>query len=513
MAYIPKSKIKKGKSTGDYLVKGKNTPYHGPIIITSEGKAYAGNNSSLLGPELIKNPELFDKIIKELPYTKRFNNQSKSKNYNKRNRKTHTHLRNKLSISPSKPRPKELDYIRGYYLRFFAKRINGNSCIEINAQTYNSLLSKDKIYDYNLYEIGALKWHIMGNDIHKKNSESIKRVSFKFPYIFNTFPLLNEFARHTTLIQENLYTHGGELYYSDGTEYIGGYHIHPVQGPMVGDTHSPDPHDKLYYFNQLPQYSGQSYEDSLANYSKIECFRCININGTPNIVSNLRSRILGCLPRTFTTYEEASNNCPSIDYTQIDFNPDTDQITYSNYRPITLNPIGGGEVITGNDVIDNSSGRPGENVLQVYSCFVPNTLITMADGTEKTISSIKKGDKVKSENGESNVLDIKIHEGDFEVYSLNDNKPFVTAEHPFKTIDGWKAIDPITTYEKHQIRSTTLDLNDIVIKLDGSELVNKIEKGPVKYPKVYNLALDNEHVYYANGYLVHNEKNMGVLYN
>ena len=36
------------------------------------------------------------------------------------------------------------------------------------------------------------------------------------------------------------------------------------------------------------------------------------------------------------------------------------------------------------------------------------------------------------------------------MYSINGGKAFVTAEHPFKTIDGWKAIDPITTYEKHQ---------------------------------------------------------------
>ena len=33
--------------------------------------------------------------------------------------------------------------------------------------------------------------------------------------------------------------------------------------------------------------------------------------------------------------------------------------------------------------------------------------------------------------------------------------------------------------------------------------------GSVKYPKVYNLSLDNEHVYYANGYLVHNNKGAG----
>ena len=134
----------------------------------------------------------------------------------------------------------------------------------------------------------------------------------------------------------------------------------------------------------------------------------------------------------------------------------------------------------------------------------------MADGSEKTISSIKVGEKVKSEIGESTVLEIQIHdEGDYEVYSINGSKPFVTEEHPFKTIDGWKAIDPFLTFEKHQISSNALNLQDIVYKIDGKEVINSIEMGSVKYPKVYNLSLDNEHVYYANGYLVHNNKGAG----
>ena len=42
------------------------------------------------------------------------------------------------------------------------------------------------------------------------------------------------------------------LYYKDGTEYIGDYHIHPTQGPMVGATHVKSAHPKLYYSDQLP---------------------------------------------------------------------------------------------------------------------------------------------------------------------------------------------------------------------------------------------------------------------
>ena len=46
-------------------------------------------------------------------------------------------------------------------------------------------------------------------------------------------------------VQENLYTSGGEYQLPNGTEYIGSYHVHPSQGPMVGATHTTTMHDIL----------------------------------------------------------------------------------------------------------------------------------------------------------------------------------------------------------------------------------------------------------------------------
>ena len=166
-------------------------------------------------------------------------------------------------------------------------------------------------------------------------------------------------------------------------------------------------------------------------------------------------------------------------------------------------PTGGGGGFTGT--------RPyGGGGYNGPSCFISDTLITMADGTEKAISSIKIGEKVKSEIGESTVLDIQIHKGNFEVYSFNNRKAFVTIEHPFKTTEGWKAINPITTLEKHKVESKTLNLGDVIYKINKNETIETIEKGKTTHETVYNLMLDNEHVYYANGYLVHNEKQGGV---
>ena len=42
-----------------------------------------------------------------------------------------------------------------------------------------------------------------------------------------------------------LYTSGGEFTLPDGSGYVGYYHIHPDNGPMVGSQHTDQPHDRL----------------------------------------------------------------------------------------------------------------------------------------------------------------------------------------------------------------------------------------------------------------------------
>ena len=144
-------------------------------------------------------------------------------------------------------------------------------------------------------------------------------------------------------------------------------------------------------------------------------------------------------------------------------------------------------------------GGPGS------ACFIPETLITMADGSEKQISEIELGDVVKSEIGESTVQGIDIHVRKITVYSINDSGHFVTANHPFKTTEGWKAINPEGSLKDHGVEADRLIVGDTVLTLDGEENIVTMEAGD-DVTKVYNLLLDNEHVYYANGYLVHNEK-------
>ena len=141
-------------------------------------------------------------------------------------------------------------------------------------------------------------------------------------------------------------------------------------------------------------------------------------------------------------------------------------------------------------------------------CFTEDSKILMEDGTEKKISDIELGDIVKSEIEKSTVIGIDIHKGTHTVYSINGSKYFVTAEHPFKTTEGWKAINPLKTFKTHGIESNILEIGDILITKEGTEEVKSIKVSEEKTNIVYNLKLDNEYVYYVNEYLVHNAKDI-----
>lgn len=508
MSYIPKSKISyKNAPEGKFIYKNTKKPFSGPYISVKGEQYYEGVNFLNKGPELIL---LFN--INTNNAEKRFNTHKDIRSYNNIKKSIANRLIKAKPLPVAKSIPQKQDYDLGYYIRYFTKKFNNNSFLEIDKNTYDKLKNKSPQYDFNLYECGNIKWYLKGN-VFKLNALSIERTNREFPQIFVLFPILNEFFQPTVSVLENQNTNGKELYYSDGTEYIGLYHIHPIKGPMVGGTHTSSPHKNLYYTNQLPNIGGDGYESFLQNYNKIKCYKCINEFGKfKKVISSTRSSLLGCPKNTTPDYDIAAKDCEYLRENVDEKVVRSIANSSSNLKRVF--PLDGGtpssKDYSGFGLWNKNNKQYGAYNNENGNCFTPNTLITMADGTEKLISQITKGEKVKSQVGESKVLEVITYTGSFTAYSINGSKPFTTEEHPFKTIDGWKAINPITTLEKHQIQSKTLDLNDVLIKQNGKELVISIEKGKTEYPKVYNLSLDNEHVYYANKYLVHNEKQIGL---
>ena len=239
--YQPKSKYNvKEAGPGEFIVKKTRKPYFGKYIETSGGRFYAGNDPKRLLSEIVRPVSLPNTFGKTKDIFK----------YNILNKTTFGKLKKVKDIIPTKNIPTEEDYENRRYTRFFLKKVNERfSYIEVDQATFKAVSFEEATVNYHLYETGKITWSLVGN-VKTTNEAQIFLQREKFPDLNILFPKLDEFKKVEDRMIENLSTEGGELYYKDGREYKGPYHIHPGKGPMVGAEHIEGPHEVLYYEKQ-----------------------------------------------------------------------------------------------------------------------------------------------------------------------------------------------------------------------------------------------------------------------
>ena len=247
MAYIPKSKVNILDTPGnEFITKFNGENYVGKYIELSNGKYYVGSDPLNLGEELI------------IPLSpNKLSNTTDSVLYSNLKPKKAKFLARVQSIYPSKSIPTEEDYVKGYYTRYFTRKVNEpKSYMEIDVDVFNFINEQKNQHDFYLYEVGSVTWNLK-NGIRRPNFINLQLLERTFPFVSLIFPKLDEFKR----IDGILTTQGGELYYESGGEYIGPYHLHEGK-PMVGPTHIEEPHATLVYSKDL-QDPNQELEDRL----------------------------------------------------------------------------------------------------------------------------------------------------------------------------------------------------------------------------------------------------------
>ncbi|HDX8390440.1 TPA: hypothetical protein RQN18_004277, partial [Aeromonas dhakensis] len=168
-------------------------------------------------------------------------------------------------------------------------------------------------------------------------------------------------------------------------------------------------------------------------------------------------------------------------------------------------------------------------VNQAYakSCFVTGTRILMADGKERPIETLQAGERVRDQYGCSNLILAveRVLLGARRLYGLNRLAPFFTAEHPFLTTRGWAAIAPAMTRTENPTLAV-LPLFTGMHLLGWSEHVCAGNLALAPQPALllleslcwidappttalFNLILDGNHSYVANGLIVHNKDGDG----
>ena len=182
MPYFPKSKVNiKEALIGEFRYKNSTESFSGKYLELSTGKFFAGTDVINLGREIVK--------ITEDPSNNIIGSDYDSQKFSILSPKKKKFLKNTKVIPPSKNIPTEEDYQRGYYTRYFVKRINQpKRYIEVSFDVVKKLQEK-KDYDYNLYKIGSIIWALK-NGTRKTNKNSLKLLEQTFPYVSILFPIL-----------------------------------------------------------------------------------------------------------------------------------------------------------------------------------------------------------------------------------------------------------------------------------------------------------------------------------
>ena len=142
-------------------------------------------------------------------------------------------------------------------------------------------------------------------------------------------------------------------------------------------------------------------------------------------------------------------------------------------------------------------------------CFVAGTKVKTARGYVN-IEDVKVGDVVLTTNQtvDGVVTDVMKHElWQQTLRSINGSKPFVTESHPFMTTEWWKSMNPELSKSVISEDVSLLEIGDVLVTENGYEVVKSLVwmSAPVDTP-IYNITVSGDHVYYADGYLVHNKE-------
>jgi hypothetical protein len=191
--YFPLSQIITDLHTNgnEFVIKSTNISYVGYYWKTSTKKYYTGKTPQdtpiqELIPYNIEGGSQISSTITELPV-----NYDIYSYYNQYDTDTINYLNiTKLSSPPLLPYysltiPTQQDYQIGEFRRYFCKKINEISYLEINKEVYDKLITQDSTIAFQYYQPFNISWQLTGNKeqvfITNKNIVELTIKQQKFP--------------------------------------------------------------------------------------------------------------------------------------------------------------------------------------------------------------------------------------------------------------------------------------------------------------------------------------------
>ncbi|MFA6255020.1 MAG: polymorphic toxin-type HINT domain-containing protein [Patescibacteria group bacterium] len=129
-------------------------------------------------------------------------------------------------------------------------------------------------------------------------------------------------------------------------------------------------------------------------------------------------------------------------------------------------------------------------------CFLAGTQISLAGGSSLAIEEIKVGDLVISYNEKTKTLEpsvvLKTFEHQASQYLVINQEIKVTSDHPLYVNNQW-------------LKASQIKIGDKLLREDGQAIIVSAVEMQTGDVLVYNLEVDQNHNYFAQGYLAHNK--------
>jgi hypothetical protein len=173
MPYYPKNRIVTNLYTNgnEFVVVDTLLPYTGFYYKVYNGTFYTGKNpqENDLPQQLVPLIANAQGLTAPVVYSKLVPNRTPSVRNYIVNSDVSTSDR-KLPV-PFYPNPTQNDYQNGSFTRYFAKKINNLSFVEIDSNTYSAILSNNSEYLWEMYTVIEIPWQLAGdkNQVYETN--------------------------------------------------------------------------------------------------------------------------------------------------------------------------------------------------------------------------------------------------------------------------------------------------------------------------------------------------------
>jgi hypothetical protein len=158
--YYPSFRVKTNLNTTgtEFLLNGN--PYAGKYYATYDGKFFTGPNPAI-GPN--QPLEKIENYVNQLAINSTGLTGEARRQFAIKTKAQNIDLAKSLEPTSFSPKPTESDYSRGYFYRFFVKKINERGYVkEISEQEFVGIERGTVAYDVSYYQIQSILWKLTG---------------------------------------------------------------------------------------------------------------------------------------------------------------------------------------------------------------------------------------------------------------------------------------------------------------------------------------------------------------